>query len=284
MKLSELHPFIRFAYQYIYPGSDEETYISRDCRLFYIIDGECEIILNNVSYQLSPGAALLFKAGIPYRFKNQKPIKLISINFDFSHKYQNFDKPLMRMAANTHSSNLLEMFTEDISDCDTLNRPIFSNSFPLLRKILEKIIIEHNSNNYLSDEIASTLLKESILRLARDTTLDKVTVNSIQKLNKIVKYIHENYMGDTSNITLARLANYHPYYLNKLWKKYYGKTLHSYVLEYKLSVAEQLLVSTDELIETVATLSGFTSYVSFNENFKSKNFLTPYNYRKKFKQ
>ncbi len=284
MKLAEIHPFIRFAYQYIYPKSEGETYISRDCRLFYIIEGEFDIILNQKNYKMIPGSILLFKSGVPYSFKNNKSIKLISINFDFSQNHQEIDKPLMRIIAKNTPKNVLELFTDEISDCQQLNYPIFSNTLPFLRKTFEKIIIEHNSNNYLSNEISSTLLKECILQLLRNSTLSDVSVNASQKLNEIIKYIHENYTGDTSNITLAKLANYHPYYLNKLWKKYYGKTLHSYVLEYKLSIAEQLLVSSDELIETVATLSGFTSYVSFNENFKLKNFLTPYEYRKHFKQ
>lgn len=282
LKLANISPFIRYALEFTYSPKNSVEYIARDCRLFYIIDGECEIHFKEEFFALTAGSILLFKAGIPYSFKLKNPVRIISINFDYSSKYQCIKEPLSRISSNTEHNANTEILINEITDCDVLNRPIFSNALSKTHEIIKKIVIEHNSNNYLSDEIASTLLKECILQLVRGASTNRYSSYTTHKFNKIIRYIHENYLGDVSNKTLAELVGYHPYYLNRIWKKTYGKTLHEYVLDYKLSIAEQLLITGDESIEELAKISGFSSYVSFNENFKTKYSLSPSKYRKKF--
>lgn len=228
------------------------------------------------------GSIALFKAGTPYNLKTKNPVRIISINFDYSSNYQYIKEPLSRISSKPKYNTNTEILIDEITDCDALNRPILSNALPETNEIIKKIVIEHNSNNYLSNEIATTLLKECILLLVRNASINRDSTHTTQKFNKIMRYIQENYSEDVSNKTLAKLVGYHPYYLNRIWKKTYGKTLHEYVLDYKLSIAEQLLITGGESIEEIAKIAGFSSYVSFNENFKIKNSLTPTQYRKKF--
>ena len=282
MKLSEISPFVRYAFEFIYPPTDSVEYIARDCRLFYIVDGECEIHFSKKIFSLTSGSILLFKAGTPYNLKAKNPVRIISINFDYSSKYQHIKEPLNRISSKTEYDANTEILIDEITDCDALNRPILSNSFSQMHKIIKNIVVEHNSNNFLANEIASTLLKNCILQLVRNVSTNRDSTHTTQKFNKIMRYIQENYSKDISNKTLAELVGYHPYYLNRIWKKTYGKTLHEYVLDYKLSIAEQLLITGSESIEEIAKIAGFSSYVSFNENFKAKNSLTPSKYRKKF--
>lgn len=282
LKLADISPFIRYAFEFIYPPTDSVEYIARDCRLFYIVDGECEIHFNKKIFSLPSGSILLFKAGTPYNLKTKNPVRIISINFDYSSNYQYIKEPLSRISSKPKYNTNTEILIDEITDCDALNRPILSNAFPKTNEIIKKIVIEHNSNNYLSNEIATTLLKECILLLVRNASINRDSTHTTQKFNKIMRYIQENYSEDVSNKTLAELVGYHPYYLNRIWKKTYGKTLHEYVLDYKLSIAEQLLITGGESIEEIAKIAGFSSYVSFNENFKIKNSLTPTQYRKKF--
>lgn len=282
LKLADISPFIRYAFEFIYPPTDSVEYIARDCRLFYIVDGECEIHFNKKIFSLPSGSILLFKAGTPYNLKTKNPVRIISINFDYSSNYQYIKEPLSRISSKPKYNTNTEILIDEITDCDALNRPILSNALPETNEIIKKIVIEHNSNNYLSNEIATTLLKECILLLVRNASINRDSTHTTQKFNKIMRYIQENYSEDVSNKTLAKLVGYHPYYLNRIWKKTYGKTLHEYVLDYKLSIAEQLLITGGESIEEIAKIAGFSSYVSFNENFKIKNSLTPTQYRKKF--
>lgn len=282
LKLADISPFIRYAFEFIYPPTDSVEYIARDCRLFYIVDGECEIHFNKKIFSLPSGSIALFKAGTPYNLKTKNPVRIISINFDYSSNYQYIKEPLSRISSKPKYNTNTEILIDEITDCDALNRPILSNALPETNEIIKKIVIEHNSNNYLSNEIATTLLKECILLLVRNASINRDSTHTTQKFNKIMRYIQENYSEDVSNKTLAKLVGYHPYYLNRIWKKTYGKTLHEYVLDYKLSIAEQLLITGGESIEEIAKIAGFSSYVSFNENFKIKNSLTPTQYRKKF--
>ena len=97
-----------------------------------------------------------------------------------------------------------------------------------------------------------------------------------------MEYIHKNYNTDIDNTFLANLVGYHPYYLNKLFLLANGITLHKYVINYRIAISEQLLLSTNLSIEEIALKVGFTSSLSFLSGFKKKNNLTPTEFRKKF--
>lgn len=87
---------------------------------------------------------------------------------------------------------------------------------PGIHKKLNNIIFEHNSNKYLSNEIASTILKQCIFDIVRNATLGNGASRSHDKLNSLLKYIQQNYAGNISNTALAAISGYHPYYLNRI--------------------------------------------------------------------
>ena len=98
----------------------------------------------------------------------------------------------------------------------------------------------------------------------------------------VIEYIHGNYNKDIDNRTLAELVGYHPYYLNKLFIMAKGITLHRYVSNYRIAMAEQMLLSTTLSIDEIAMKVGFSASLSFSSCFKKKNGITPSEFRKRF--
>ena len=59
--------------------------------------------------------------------------------------------------------------------------------------------------------------------------------------------------------------------------------MHQYLLNHRLTIAENLLVLTDKQITDIALETGFTSAISFTVNFKNKYGISPSEYRKKIR-
>ncbi|MBO7169862.1 MAG: helix-turn-helix transcriptional regulator, partial [Clostridia bacterium] len=83
-----------------------------------------------------------------------------------------------------------------------------------------------------------------------------------------------------TNESIAKAMNYHPYHINRVVKKDTGYALRTYIIEYRLSVAKNLLLTTKNTISQVAEACGFASTSYFTKLFKEKNGIPPKEYRK----
>ena len=59
---------------------------------------------------------------------------------------------------------------------------------------------------------------------------------------------------------------------------------YEYINKYRITMAEQLLLSSDKSITSIATEVGFNNTVSFIQNFRSVNGMTPLKYRNYYRQ
>ena len=86
-------------------------------------------------------------------------------------------------------------------------------------------------------------------------------------------------MGLT-NLVIAKNFNYHPFHLGRLFKTYTKKSIHEYLLDYRIEMAKIMLVSTLDSITVIAEKTGFNSYSYFIELFKNRVGISPLKYRK----
>ena len=83
--------------------------------------------------------------------------------------------------------------------------------------------------------------------------------------------------------TLEDIAkNYHvsKYYLSHLFKSATGYGVIEYLLEYRLSIAKELLRTTDMSGAKIARQTGFSSNGNFSRYIKKATGMTPMQYRK----
>ena len=66
----------------------------------------------------------------------------------------------------------------------------------------------------------------------------------------------------------------------KLFKEYTGKTLISYINDYRLEQSKGLLLHTDLSITEIALRTGFNSTSYFIKKFQEANDCSPHKYRK----
>ncbi|HOU69509.1 MAG TPA: AraC family transcriptional regulator [Paludibacteraceae bacterium] len=113
-----------------------------------------------------------------------------------------------------------------------------------------------------------------------DTPLYSFIKKENERMDKIYKYILENY---TKSISLEEIANVAC--MNKsafciYFKKKTGRTFVNLINEYRIKKACQLLCDNNKSISSISFELGFSSLSHFNKTFKYKTGVSPSNYRK----
>jgi len=279
MLLAHITPFLRVSVRMSLP-SDSCRLTSSDHRLFYIISGSGTVSLNGILFPFSPGSLMIWQAGTVYQIHTNEPTEVIQLCFDYTFENSKQVHPLPVIPVDSVSPPSVPaplLF----SDAPELNDPFLLNACPDLYASLLVILDEHLTQAPFYAEKTSTLLKSFLLDLLRRKNTFTEFGRVDDKAELILKYIKENYTKNLSSSFLSSVFNYHPYYINRIFTAAYGISLHQYVLNLRMTVAEQLLISTDDRISEIAYHLGFHSPVNFTSCFKKKNGFSPSEYRQK---
>lgn len=80
--------------------------------------------------------------------------------------------------------------------------------------------------------------------------------------------------------TVAEKLNVHPTYLSILFKEAVGVNFKTYVLEYKMKMAKQMLMATDMPVHSISDKLGYMDAMYFSRIFKKQTGMTPGEYRR----
>ena len=281
MKLIDINPFVRTILKIkIFPFF--KNVVSVDCRLFYILEGNGTVYINDAPYKFKTGSLMLWQGGTKYRIESDNNLSLITVNFDYDMSDSTTLNSYKTISENIENLNISNIHFDD---CEYLNKPLFIETATYFRDVIANLnstIEEKPTQSKYCYEKRSVYFKNCILNLIENINAD-IKANDYNRLNKIINYIKTNYYENITNSCLADLVGYHPYYLNKLFSDKFGVTMHQYLLNHRLTIAENLLVLTDKQITDIALETGFTSAISFTVNFKNKYGISPSEYRKKIR-
>jgi len=275
MKLSDINPHIRYATTHYNHFEKPHDSICYDCRLFFIKEAKGFCIANREKYQFSNNMVLYFPPGTRYHLYlekgNQGPVFMV-FDFDLVNTFSYLEKSLGTASVHDFSPEKVLHYElpEEFSRIVVKTAP---DLFELLTKCCKEFLVQ----SPLYHESASALFKLCLIELLR-----KYTPNTEQqKITPVLEYIHENYQNsELTNDTIAQVFNYHPYYLSQLMKQYTGRTLHQYLIQYRIKIAQKNLTTTDDAISIIAWKSGFRSAAYFIKIFKEEVGVTPKVYRK----
>jgi AraC-like DNA-binding protein/mannose-6-phosphate isomerase-like protein (cupin superfamily) len=108
--------------------------------------------------------------------------------------------------------------------------------------------------------------------------IEKSTTNDAL-IEKIFKFVEENYSNDCTLSALSKSTSYNYAYLSRCFKSYTGATFVDYVNRYRVNEASYLLKNTNLAVLEVAFKTGFDSLRNFNRVFKKITEKTPKEYR-----
>ena len=101
-----------------------------------------------------------------------------------------------------------------------------------------------------------------------------------QWLNDFLSFLHIPENLSLSLPELAKQSTYSYSQLTRLFKRYMGTTLITYIKEMKINMAKNYLLNTSKSITEIALDLHYDSVSSLNHNFKKATGLTPLQFRK----
>ena len=104
--------------------------------------------------------------------------------------------------------------------------------------------------------------------------------SQISKVIQAKQFMDKNYQKDISLDQIALDTLVSKYHLLRLFKKYYGLTIHQYLISRRLIEAKKILAQGIS-VSSVCYKVGFSSLSTFSKLFKSKNGISPTRYQKK---
>lgn len=103
---------------------------------------------------------------------------------------------------------------------------------------------------------------------------------SLEKMKTILKYVEEHYSEHITIDTMASVSFYSKSHFMKFFKAHMGTGFIEYLNDYRLTIAERLLRTSDASVLEIAEMSGFENLSYFNRIFKRKYGQSPGNRRK----
>ena len=252
-----------------------------DCRLFYILNGNGSIKIEDTVYPLHQGCAILFKSGTRYVWQlDEKGISALFVNFDYTMNFSSHTASFHPV----HSENFLE---EDIleiinfEDAKILNTPVYIKNATSVEANLRLLASEYYLKNNYSQEYLSSCLKFILITLAKTAELTETSEKkkNYETVRKVIQYIENNYHLDLTNENIGEYFHFNPSYLNRIFKENTGDTLHNFLVRYRMNLAMDLLHTTNLPINTIVTNVGFTDIPHFIKSFKKLTGKTPGEYR-----
>jgi len=226
--------------------------------------------INGEHYSFSQNYALFIPPGSCYRFSMGAPAQLLVFDFDPSCLF-------------AHLQESLQTATDaDFDPKQVLRYPLpaelaqpFSRFAPRLYEPLKQCTDEFLMEEPYYRDTASALIKYALIELIRhprDTAANAA-------VSAVSDYIRSHYNDSSlNNQRIAQQFNYHPYHLSVLMKRATGKTLHEFLLDHRLKIAKNLLLTTELDVNTIAWKCGFNSTAYFIKQFKARIGTTPKQY------
>lgn len=277
MHISDLNPHIRHArlHKEAFQTSTQPS-VCYDCRLFYFDNISGMFETEKEKYNIINKTAVFLPPETEYKFNVsfKEDATLIIFNFDLTNRNSHLKNSLGTATKTTFQKELVPPYT-----------PFSELSSPIIRELpnIERMLVQCIDNFILKNacyrESSSALLKMCLLELIKQDT-----GNAHSELCKnVLAYLHENY-SDVSlkNEDISAKFNYHPYHLSNIIKEETGKTLHQFLIYYRLRNARDLLITTRYSIAEIAWRSGFDSPAYFTKMFKKNVGITPKDYRRQY--
>lgn len=273
MEVGQIHPHIRYARAHNNFSWGYRLSYCYDCRLFFIQNGNGKILVNGKEYRFTKNTAIFLPGGTEYELRpetNGKSTPFLVFDFDLVNDYAHLQESLGTADRATFSPEKVLRY-----EMPAEFSGMIIQSEPKLYEPLKKCTDEFLFQPLYYRETASAVLKACLLELLRR---HRAAVS--KSVSRILEYIHGHYQEpELTNRDIARIFHYHPHYASALVKQATGKTLHQYLLDYRIRMAKNELITTDLDISTVAWRSGFNSVSHFIKMFRLQTGVTPGKYR-----
>lgn len=268
MNMVEFNPFVRYMDKrdiFLTGKPDSKAY---DYRLFYIVKGSARLIVEDEPHDLKANDMAIVPPGFKYRSEYEGEIKIFVINMDLC--FENVEAGI-KMPEFSHSFKEEKILSKTLWDVFPKYLRCEENACEILHKTLN--LYEEKSEFY--QERMAALVKTLVLDAMAFTAKD----NTPKLIQDVKRYLEQNCSENITNKEIGDEFLYHPNYINRLFKKSTGETVHSYITRVRLKKALNMILESDCQIAEIADRCGFSSYAYFIKCFREKYGVSPLKYR-----
>ena len=277
--LNDIIPFVRTVSLHRYYWRNASHTITYDARLFYIHRGSGSLSINHgKSVILSEANMFIIPPGNSYNFDfiEDDPFQMFTVSFDFNQDYCHLTETIPNSFENSfmpekkHKAALPAVF----------QNPIYMENAKGILPQLFNLLQEYRLKNVFYRDKMSVQLKSILIDTARRANKSVLPVT--KPVQQLLNYIHVHFQENLTYDVIAEAFSYHPYYLNRRFKQEVGLTIGQYIQEYRLTIASQLIITTDLTFEEIAYQTGFKNPSHFSAAFKKQFSRSPGDYRRHF--
>ncbi|MGO4370754.1 helix-turn-helix transcriptional regulator [Paenibacillus sp. MCAF20] len=160
-----------------------------------------------------------------------------------------------------------------------LGVPFSINDPDYCHKLFELLVIEHNYNRDYKESSIDYLLRTLFNKLLESYSHDVITTHYYNLLK--IRTAIQNDPGDCW--TVSKMADYlqiSPGYLQSLYKKTFGISCMDDVIQYRIRLAKEYLIHSNQSIVEIASRCGYQNVEHFCRQFKKLTGYTPRNFQK----
>ncbi len=155
-----------------------------------------------------------------------------------------------------------------------------------IKECMDAIIKEKNSSESFSDMIIKSHAYTLTAYLFRNYTVHEMTEKdtlhqkaNLKRAETVLYYIQNHYHEKITSKTLSDLCYMNESHFCRFFKKNFGKTPLSYINEYRIEKACDILLSTTKSITEIALSTGFEDINYFSRTFKKLKGISPTQFR-----
>lgn len=249
-----------------------DTHFHSFHELYFLLSGERRYIIGHKIYDVAPGNLVVIKQN-----EIHKTSALNSKGYERYVLY--FNEKCVNDLINYVGTSVFSGFLN--SGCIQFS----VEHSEKIRKNMEQIELEKNNGDAYSAAAQNNLLCDIILtalRYGKPKCREKS--DSADKIQKVARYISENYQSEITLHNAAQMAYMEDTYFSKRFKLLTGFCFSEYLTQTRIKAAETLLVSSELNISEISDFCGFSSSNYFGDVFRRIKGVSPSEYRKKLKE
>lgn len=257
-------------------GHEVKVHRHEFIELVYITSGKSTHYINDISYEANFGDIVFVNYNETHRFVADETLEY----------YNLFVKPEYISERLADAETIYDVFSffimgnyfDESANCKPLTH--FS---PGKKSEMDKLVADMYSE-VESREAGYELALDGYMRLIFSRIIRQLRLSEPKKMycaitSEILEYIDSNYTKDISLSELAGKCFYNTAYLGRVFKSTFNMSIREYISEKRIDYAKKLLKESDETVENISTLSGFSDKKQFYRVFKEKAGCTPGQYR-----
>ncbi len=235
----------------------------------YIAEGSCTYEIDGVPYQLTKRNLILLDSSIPHKitFNHEHPCTVIGMSLSFTDQDTADHMPCLK--------DVLERSWDINRMLASLDKALV---FPDARALHSDILrLAREYDNQRDSFYLNSLSYHLLAEMARLPLTEQSSAQYY--VEKAQNYIKEAFYMIRNNEQIAQYIGLNATYLERIYKKYTGKTLWESIIARRLAAAEELLTQPSIPINEIDNMIGFSNRQTFYLQFRKRYGISPSAFR-----